>query len=70
MLTLEGIDVEIGQSGQDGRNEEKRQDVKAIMHLLVRGPCCVLLLSCVNNQVEFLVPILFITKEEAEAKQI
>lgn len=53
-----------------GSNEESRQDVKEIMHLLVRGPCCVLVLSYVNNKVEFIMDILFIANEEARVQQV
>lgn len=53
-----------------GRNEERRWDVKMIMHLLVRSTCCVLVLSYINNQVEFIMDILFIANEEAELQQI
>lgn len=45
-------------------SKERRQGVKEIMNPLVRGPCCVLVLLCVNNQVEFIMNILFIAKRK------
>lgn len=53
-----------------GRNEERRQDVKGIMHLLVRSPSCVLVLSDINNQVEVIMDILFIANEEAAVQRV
>lgn len=44
--------------------------MKEIMHLLVSSHCCVLGLSYVNNQVEFIMDILFIVKEEAGVQRV